>query len=87
MEKYHEMGSLAPRDIVSRAIDFELKKRDERFVYLDTSPVEKNKLQTHFPYIDKKCKRRVLILQKTLFLLLLQHTILWRCFSDYKWGN
>lgn len=58
MEKYHEMGSLAPRDIVSRAIDFELKKRDERFVYLDTSPVGKNKLQTHFPYIDKKCKRR-----------------------------
>ncbi len=58
MDKYHTMGSLAPRDIVARAIDFELKRRDEKFVYLDATQVNHDKLRTHFPYIDKKCKKR-----------------------------
>ena len=57
MENYHEKGSLAPRDIVSRAIDFELKKRDHRFVYLDATNVCHKKLKEHFPYIDKKCTK------------------------------
>ena len=57
MENYHELGNLAPRDVVSRAIDFELKKRDERFVYLDAKNVGVEKLKTHFPYIDKKCQK------------------------------
>jgi len=56
MDKYHELGSLAPRDIVSRAIDTELKRRDERFVYLDATKVGIDHLKTHFPYIDKKCQ-------------------------------
>jgi L-aspartate oxidase len=56
MEKYHQLGSLAPRDIVSRAIDFELKKRDERFVYLDATVVDSKVLKEHFPYIRMKCK-------------------------------
>jgi L-aspartate oxidase len=55
MEKYHPMGNLAPRDIVSRAIDAELKKRGEKYCYLDATQVETKILKTHFPYIDKKC--------------------------------
>lgn len=58
MDKYHELGSLAPRDVVSRAIDFELKKRDEKFVWLDATKVDHKKLRNHFPYIDKKCQKR-----------------------------
>ncbi|MCL2063650.1 MAG: L-aspartate oxidase [Candidatus Cloacimonetes bacterium] len=57
MEKYHELGNLSPRDVVSRAIDFELKIRDERYVYLDATNVDHHKLKTHFPYIDKKCQK------------------------------
>jgi len=34
MENYHKLGNLAPRDIVSRAIETELKKRDEKFLTL-----------------------------------------------------
>lgn len=55
MDRYHSMGSLAPRDIVARAIDFELKKRDEKFVWLDATQVDHKKLKSHFPYIYKKC--------------------------------
>jgi len=56
MEKYHNLGCLAPRDIVSRSINFELMKRDESFVYLDATCIDKEKLKIRFPYIDKKCK-------------------------------
>jgi L-aspartate oxidase len=55
MENYHPMGNLAPRDVVSRAIDGELKKRGEKYCFLDATQVETNILKTHFPYIDKKC--------------------------------
>ena len=57
MEKYHELGNLAPRDVVSRAIDFEMKKRDESYIYLDATCVDHDKLKEHFPYIDKKCRQ------------------------------
>jgi L-aspartate oxidase len=57
MPHYHPSGCLAPRDIVSRAIDTELKKRDEYFVYLDATGVDKDILKSHFPYIDKKCQK------------------------------
>lgn len=57
MDKYHKLANLAPRDIVSRAIDFELKKRDDKFVYLDATNVNHEKLKSHFPYIEKKCKK------------------------------
>jgi L-aspartate oxidase len=56
MENYHPMGNLAPRDIVSQAIDSELKKRGDKYCYLDATMVNKDILKTHFPYIDKKCR-------------------------------
>ncbi len=55
MHKYDSRGSLAPRDIVARAIDNELKIRGDDFVYLDCRHLNKNQLLEHFPNIHKKC--------------------------------
>jgi L-aspartate oxidase len=56
MEKYHPLKDLAPRDIVSRAIDAELKKSGDDYVYLDiASYKESNFIRTHFPGIYEKC--------------------------------
>jgi len=55
MQKYDKRGSLAPRDIVTRAIDNEMKIRGEDFVYLDCRHLEGEKLISHFPQIHKKC--------------------------------
>jgi L-aspartate oxidase len=55
MEKYHPLGNLAPRDVVSRAIDAELKKRGDKFLYLDATGIKAEHLRLRFPYIDKKC--------------------------------
>lgn len=54
MEQYHPMGNLAPRDIVSRAIDAELKKRGEKFCYLDATGIQAETLWKHFPFIGKR---------------------------------
>ncbi|NOY37998.1 MAG: L-aspartate oxidase [Chlorobi bacterium] len=55
MEKYDERGCLAPRDIVARAIDNEMKIRGEDYVYLDCSHLDGDKLIKHFPNIYEKC--------------------------------
>jgi len=55
MNKYDERGSLAPRDIVARAIDNEMKTRGDDYVYLDATHLDKNKLREHFPNIYDKC--------------------------------
>ncbi|GAF94039.1 unnamed protein product, partial [marine sediment metagenome] len=56
MEKYHEKKELAPRDIVSRAIDTELKKSGEQHVYLDIVSVrEPSFIKSHFPGIYEEC--------------------------------
>lgn len=55
MKKYHEMGSLAPRDVVARSIDLEIKKSGHPCVYLDMKHHSREYLETRFPVIFKKC--------------------------------
>ena len=55
MHLYDERKSLAPRDIVARAIDSEMKKSGEDFVYLDIRHRSKEDILAHFPNIYAKC--------------------------------
>ncbi|MBN2615320.1 MAG: L-aspartate oxidase [Bacteroidales bacterium] len=55
MSKYHELGSLAPRDIVARAIDNEMKLSGDDYVYLDARSISKDEIIRHFPSIYAKC--------------------------------
>ena len=56
MPHYDERGSLAPRDIVARAIDNEMKKSGEDHMYLDCRHMDKENFLHHFPNIYEKCK-------------------------------
>ncbi len=55
MEKYDERKDLAPRDIVARAIDNEMKVNGTEFVYLDCRHMNQEKFLEHFPNIHAKC--------------------------------
>ncbi len=55
MQKYDARKSLAPRDIVARAIDNEMKIRGDDYVYLDCRHLNKEELIKHFPNIYQKC--------------------------------
>jgi L-aspartate oxidase len=56
MQHYDERLSLAPRDIVARAIDSEMKKRGTDCMYLDCRHLNKEDFVAHFPTIYEKCK-------------------------------
>ncbi len=56
MQKYDYRESLAPRDIVARAIDNEMKISGSDHVYLDCRNLDEKKLKDHFPNIAAKCK-------------------------------
>jgi len=55
MPAHDERAELAPRDIVARAIDFEMKKRGLDCVYLDISHQSPTFLKEHFPTIMTRC--------------------------------
>ena len=55
MPSHDERAELAPRDVVARAIDFEMKKRGLDYVDLDISHNPADFLQSHFPTIYARC--------------------------------
>ncbi|HVX25423.1 MAG TPA: L-aspartate oxidase, partial [Parafilimonas sp.] len=55
MERYDARKDLAPRDIVARAIDNEMKREGTEHVYLDCTQMDREKFIHHFPNIYEKC--------------------------------
>jgi len=55
MARYHPDMELAPRDVVARAIDHEMKRHGDRYVLLDMRPMGKWKIKERFPHIYEKC--------------------------------
>jgi L-aspartate oxidase len=55
MPDHDERGELAPRDVVARAIDFEMKKHGLDYVHLDISHQPRSFLEEHFPTIYSQC--------------------------------
>ncbi|KAL0351007.1 UNVERIFIED_CONTAM: L-aspartate oxidase, chloroplastic [Sesamum radiatum] len=57
MPFYDKRAELAPRDVVARSIDDQLKKRNEKYVLLDISHKPKENILSHFPNIAAECLR------------------------------
>lgn len=58
MDRYHPLASLAPRDVVARAIDRELKERGDPHVLLDVTPIGRSVLEERFPGAVAGCRER-----------------------------
>lgn len=56
MERYDPRRELAPRDIVARAIDREMKESGDKYVLLDISHRSRSWLKKRFPYIFEMCR-------------------------------
>ena len=66
VENYHPLGSLAPRDIVARAIDAELKRTGAPHVYLDARSLGAERIRNHFPNILNTCLKYGIDLTKDM---------------------
>ncbi len=56
MPGVHHMAELAPRDVVARAIDFEMKRRGDPHVHLDMTHLDPARVRARFPMIDAKLR-------------------------------
>jgi L-aspartate oxidase len=66
MNRYHPMKSLAPRDIVARAIDKEMKRSGDSCVYLDVRHISARRIRQHFPHVYGRCKEYGIDITKDL---------------------
>jgi len=55
MERFHPLADMAPRDVVARAIDFEMKRLGLECVYLDVTHLPDKKIERRFPNILETC--------------------------------
>jgi L-aspartate oxidase len=55
MARYHPLADLAPRDVVARGIDQEMKTSGEKCVYLDLRHLERRQVEQRFPHLVKTC--------------------------------
>ncbi|MCD4650313.1 MAG: FAD-binding protein, partial [Candidatus Cloacimonetes bacterium] len=66
MKRYHPRECLAPRDVVSRALAFEMKKHSSTHLWLDATCISQEKLLEHFPYINQKLQKRGIDFRKDM---------------------
>ncbi|MEN8007467.1 MAG: L-aspartate oxidase [Candidatus Krumholzibacteriota bacterium] len=57
MQRYHQMGDLAPRDVVARSIDQEMKTSGDTSVFLDLRHLDRHKVQDRFPNLVNMCAK------------------------------
>jgi L-aspartate oxidase len=56
MQDHHALGDLAPRDVVARAIDYEMKRSGSEYVELDITAKSQSFLEDRFPGIYRRCQ-------------------------------
>jgi len=66
MVNYHMLKDLAPRDVVARAIDTEIKKSSIKYVWLDATHLDSNVLKNKFPGISEFCLSKGIDISKKL---------------------
>jgi L-aspartate oxidase len=66
MDSYHPLKSLAPRDIVARAIDREMKISGDPCEFLDIRHIQPDKVKKNFPYIYRRCREYGIDITKDL---------------------